>query len=161
LDNIRFGRPEASDDEIYRAARAAHCDAFVGRLPQGYATMLGERGVKLSGGQRQRIGIARALLKDSPLLILDEATSALDTESEIHVHRNMVELLRRRTVIAVAHRLSTLAAFDRILVIHQGQIVEQGTPAELRRRGTLFARMWRLQAEGLSMSEAKTSKSMG
>jgi ATP-binding cassette subfamily B protein len=161
LDNIRFGRPEASDEEIYRAARAAHCDAFVGRLPQGYATMLGERGVKLSGGQRQRIGIARALLKDSPLLILDEATSALDTESEIHVHRNMVELLRRRTVIAVAHRLSTLAAFDRILVIHQGQIVEQGTPAELRRRGTLFARMWRLQAEGLSMSEAKTSKSMG
>jgi ATP-binding cassette subfamily B protein len=154
LDNIRFGRPEASDEEIYRAARAAHCDAFVGRLPQGYATMLGERGVKLSGGQRQRIGIARALLKASPILILDEATSALDTDSEIHVHRNMIDLLRGRTVIAVAHRLSTLAAFDRILVIHQGQIVEEGTPAELRRRGTLFARMWRLQAEGLAMSEA-------
>jgi ATP-binding cassette subfamily B protein len=154
MDNIRFGRPGASDDEILRAARAAHCDAFVNRLPQGYDTVLGERGVKLSGGQRQRIGIARALLRDAPIIILDEATSALDTESEIHVHRNMVELLHGRTVIAVAHRLSTLAAFDRILVLHQGRIVEEGTPAELRRRGTLFARMWRLQAEGLAMTEA-------
>jgi ATP-binding cassette subfamily B protein len=154
MDNIRFGRSGASDDEILRAARAAHCDAFVNRLPQGYDTLLGERGVKLSGGQRQRIGIARALLRDAPILILDEATSALDTESEIHVHRNMVELLHGRTVIAVAHRLSTLAAFDRILVLHQGRIVEEGTPAELRRRGTLFARMWRLQAEGLATTEA-------
>jgi ATP-binding cassette, subfamily B, bacterial len=154
MDNIRFGRPGASDDEVLRAARAAHCDVFASRLPQGYGTLLGERGVKLSGGQRQRIGIARALLKDAPILILDEATSALDTESEIHVHRNMVELLHGRTVIAVAHRLSTLAAFDRILVVHQGRIVEEGTPSELRRRGTLFARMWRLQAEGLATTEA-------
>ncbi|MDB6091934.1 MAG: ABC-type multidrug transport system, ATPase and permease component [Gammaproteobacteria bacterium] len=158
MENIRFGRPDAPPAEIYRAAKAAHCESFVSRLPQGYDTLLGERGVKLSGGQRQRIGIARALLKDAPVLILDEATSALDTESELHVHRNIVELLSGRTVVAVAHRLSTLAAFDRILVIHQGKILEEGTPAELRRRGTLFARMWRLQAEGLSVSAVEDAE---
>jgi ATP-binding cassette subfamily B protein len=150
MENIRFGRPGASDEEVRWAARAAHCEAFIGRLSQGYHTLLGERGVKLSGGQRQRIGIARALLKDAPILILDEATSSLDTESEIQIHRNIVNLLRGRTVVAVAHRLSTLAAFDRILVVDQGRIVEEGTPAELRRRGSLFAKMWRLQAEGLT-----------
>jgi ATP-binding cassette, subfamily B, bacterial len=149
IENIRFGHPAATDEEVYAAARAAHCDAFVRKLPQGYATLVGERGVKLSGGQRQRIGIARAFLKDAPILILDEATSALDTESEMEIQRNIVEILEGRTVIAVAHRLSTLAAFDRILVVQQGRIVEEGSAGELRRRGRLFEKMWRLQADGL------------
>jgi ATP-binding cassette, subfamily B, bacterial len=157
MDNIRFGRPGASDAEVVSAARAAHCEAFISKLPQGYDTRVGERGVKLSGGQRQRIGIARAFLKDAPIIILDEATSALDTESEMTIQRNIIELLGHRTVIAVAHRLSTLAAFDRILVIDQGRIVEEGTPAELRSRAGLFERMWRMQAEGLDSEAAADS----
>jgi ATP-binding cassette subfamily B protein len=149
MDNIRFGRPEATEEEVYAAARAAYCDGFVRGLPQGYHTLVGERGVKLSGGQRQRIGIARAFLKDAPILILDEATSALDTESELRIQQNIVELLEGRTVIAVAHRLSTLAAFDRILVVENGRIAEEGSAHELRQSGQLFERMWRLQADGL------------
>ncbi|RIL07956.1 MAG: ABC transporter [Proteobacteria bacterium] len=148
LDNIRFGRPDASDDEVFAAARAAACDGFVRRLPHGYDTIVGERGVKLSGGQRQRVGIARAFLKDAPILVLDEATSALDTESELRIQRSIVTSLGERTVIAVAHRLSTLAAFDRILVLHGGRLVEDGSAAELRARDGVFARLWRLQAEG-------------
>jgi ATP-binding cassette subfamily B protein len=151
MENIRFGRPAASEDEIHAAARAAHCDSFIRRLPRGYETLVGERGVKLSGGQRQRIGIARAFLKDAPILILDEATSALDTESEMQIQRNIVTLLEGRTVIAVAHRLSTLAAFDRILVVENGHIVEEGSARELRRRGRLFEKMWRLQADGMTV----------
>jgi ATP-binding cassette subfamily B protein len=149
MDNIRFSKPNASDNEVYAAARAAYCDGFVTRLPQGYRTLVGERGIKLSGGQRQRIGIARAFLKEAPILIFDEATSALDTESEMRIQQNIVELLDGRTVIAVAHRLSTLAAFDRILVVENGRIAEEGSACELRRRGCLFERMWRLQADGL------------
>jgi ATP-binding cassette, subfamily B, bacterial len=149
IENIRFGKPHATDEEVYAAARAAYCDGFVKRLPRGYETLVGERGVKLSGGQRQRIGIARAFLKDAPILILDEATSALDTESEMRIQQNIVELLEGRTVIAVAHRLSTLAAFDRILVVEDGRIAEEGSARELRQSGRLFERMWRLQADGL------------
>ncbi|MEA1673228.1 ABC transporter ATP-binding protein [Nitrospirillum sp. BR 11163] len=150
LENIRFGRPDATDEEAHAAARAANCHDFVRSLPEGYETLVGERGTKLSGGQRQRIGIARAFLKDSPILILDEATSALDTESELRIQRSLVDLMAGRTVIAVAHRLSTVAAFDRILVMDDGRIVEDGPAADLRRRNGLFARMWRLQAEGLA-----------
>jgi ATP-binding cassette subfamily B protein len=149
MDNIRFARPDATDAEVFAAARAARCDEFVQRLPDGFATLVGERGVKLSGGQRQRVGIARAFLKDAPVLILDEATSALDTTSEIEVQRSVIQLVRNCTVIAVAHRLSTLAAFDRILVIDAGRVVEDGTPADLRRNGKLFGSMWRMQSEGL------------
>lgn len=156
MENIRVGRPDASDDEIHAAARAAHCESFIRRLPMGYATLVGERGVKLSGGQRQRIGIARAFLKDAPILILDEATSALDSESEMQIQQNIVMLLQARTVIAVAHRLSTLAAFDRILVVANGRIVEEGTAHELRRRGRLFEKMWRQQADGLVLPAAAT-----
>jgi ATP-binding cassette subfamily B protein len=152
LDNIRFGRPAASDDEVYAAANAAHCDTFVRQLPDGYQTIVGERGTKLSGGQRQRIGIARALLKKASILILDEATSALDTESELRIQHNIIGVAHDRTVIAVAHRLSTLTAFDRILVVQQGRIVEQGAAGELRRRGSVFRHMWRMQAEGLNSS---------
>jgi ATP-binding cassette subfamily B protein len=155
IDNIRFARPEATDDEVFAAAKAANCDGFIRALPQGYDTIVGERGTKLSGGQRQRIGIARAFLKDAPIIILDEATSALDTESEMEIQRALVRLMRGRTVIAVAHRLSTLTAFDRIVVMVGGAAVEDGTFGELRRQGGLFERMWRLQAEGLSLDDAR------
>jgi ATP-binding cassette, subfamily B, bacterial len=154
LENIRFARPDATDEEVYAAARAACCDSFIRATPEGYDTVVGERGMKLSGGQRQRIGIARAFLKDAPIIILDEATSALDTESEMEIQRSLVRLMRGRTVIAVAHRLSTLTAFDRIIVVKGGQIVEDGTATELRQQGGLFETMWRLQAEGLSSDEA-------
>ncbi|HEV2566948.1 MAG TPA: ABC transporter ATP-binding protein [Microvirga sp.] len=153
MENIRFARPDASDEEVYAAARAACCDSFIRATPEGYNTPVGERGMKLSGGQRQRIGIARAFLKDAPIIIFDEATSALDTESEMEIQRSLVRLMRGRTVIAVAHRLSTLTAFDRIIVVKGGQIVEDGTATELRQRGGLFDTMWRLQAEGLSVDE--------
>jgi ATP-binding cassette subfamily B protein len=108
--------------------------------------MVGERGIRLSGGQRQRIGIARAFLKDAPIILLDEATSALDTESEMEIQRSLVHLMRDRTVIAVAHRLSTLTVFDRILVMNEGRVVEDGTMSDLRHRGGPFERMWRMQA---------------
>jgi ATP-binding cassette subfamily B protein len=147
LENIRFARPDATEDEVIAAARAAHCDGFIRRFAQGYDTVVGERGTRLSGGQRQRIGIARAFLKDAPIIILDEATSALDTESEMEIQRALVEQMRDRTVIAVAHRLSTLIVFDRVIVLNGGRIVEDGTLLELRRRGGLFDRMWRLQAD--------------
>jgi ATP-binding cassette subfamily B protein len=151
MDNIRFARPDATNEEVYEAARAAYCDGFIRALPQGYDTIVGERGTKLSGGQRQRIGIARAFLKDAPIIIFDEATSALDTESEMEIQRALVRLMRNRTVIAVAHRLSTLTTFDRIIVMMNGRVVEDGTVAELRHQEGLFDRMWRLQAEGLSL----------
>jgi ATP-binding cassette subfamily B protein len=153
MENIRFARPDASDEEVHAAARAACCDRFIRATPEGYNTLVGERGMKLSGGQRQRIGIARAFLKDAPIIILDEATSALDTESEMEIQRSLVRLMRGRTVIAVAHRLSTLTAFDRIIVVKGGQVVEDGTAVELRQRGGVFDTMWRLQAEGLSLDE--------
>ncbi|HYH37489.1 MAG TPA: ABC transporter ATP-binding protein [Azospirillum sp.] len=154
LENIRYGRPDATDEEVRMAARAAYCDDFIRALPQGYDTLVGERGVKLSGGQRQRIGIARAFLKNAPILVLDEATSALDTESEIEIQRALNDLMRGRTVLAVAHRLSTLSGFDRIVVLVDGKVVEDGHPHELRRRGGAFETLWRLQAEGFSMDEA-------
>jgi ATP-binding cassette subfamily B protein len=156
MDNIRFGRPQASDSEVYEAARRASCDGFIRRLSHGYDTMVGERGVKLSGGQRQRIGIARAFLKMAPIIVLDEATSALDTETEMDIQRALLELSWSCTVVAVAHRLSTVAAFDRVIVMDKGRIVEDGPTQELRREGRLFERMWRLQAEGL-LSEGSPS----
>ena len=151
MENIRFGRPEATDEEVYAAARAAHCDTFIRFLSDGYDTLVGERGVKLSGGQRQRIGIARTFLKSAPIIVLDEATSALDTESELAIQRSLIELMKNKTVVAVAHRLSTVASFDRIIVIDNGQVVEDGAPRELRDRGGAFDRMWRLQSEGLAV----------
>jgi ATP-binding cassette subfamily B protein len=149
IDNIRFGRPDATDLEVYSAAREADCEEFVLALPDGYATRVGERGMKLSGGQRQRIGLARAFLKRAAILILDEATAALDTASELFIQQSITRGFRGRTVIAIAHRLSTLAAYDRIVVIDRGRIVEHGRPAELRDHGELFKSMWQLQANGL------------
>jgi ATP-binding cassette subfamily B protein len=153
MENIRYGRPDASDEAVFAAAQAARCHDFIQALAQGYDTLVGERGVKLSGGQRQRVGLARAFLKNAPLIILDEATSALDTEAEIEVQHALDALMRGRTVLAVAHRLSTLANFDRIVVLVDGRIVEDGHPAELRRRGGVFDTLWRMQAEGLSLDE--------
>jgi ATP-binding cassette subfamily B protein len=132
LENIRYGRPTASDDEVLRAAIAARCD-FVENLPDGLATMVGDRGVKLSGGQRQRIAIARAFLKDAPILLLDEATAALDGESEEAIREALGRLMRGRTVIAIAHRLATLRNFDRVVVLRDGKIIEDGPPDRLMR----------------------------
>ncbi len=146
MENIRFGRPEASDAEVFAAARAANCD-FIADLYDGYDTIVGERGAKLSGGQRQRIGIARAFLKDAPILILDEATSALDAESEAAVQLALSDLMEGRTVLAIAHRLTTLTDMDRILVICDGEVIEDGSPFELQRRGGAFARLWRMQTD--------------
>lgn len=140
-DNIRYGRLDASEAEIRAAASAAHADGFIEALPQGYETLLGERGLQLSGGQRQRVAIARAVLKDPPLLLLDEATSALDTESEQAVQAALEELLPGRAALVIAHRLSTVQKADRILVMDGGRIVEQGTHAELTRAGGLYARL--------------------
>ncbi len=150
LENIRYGRPGASDEDVVEAARSAFCDGFIRELPQGYDTLVGERGVMLSGGQRQRLGIARAFLKDAPILILDEATSALDTQSEGEIQAALSRLVNHRTVVAVAHRLSTLANFDRVIVLRDGRIVEDGAPAELRSRGGEFETLWRMQADGFA-----------
>jgi ATP-binding cassette subfamily B protein len=148
-ENIRFGRPDASDAEVERAADLAHATEFLRRLPGGFEAQLGERGVTLSGGQRQRIAIARAILRDAPLLLLDEATSALDAESETLVQTALEELMRHRTTLVIAHRLATVLSCDRIMVMDQGKIVEQGTHAELVAVGGLYARLARLQFEGI------------
>jgi ATP-binding cassette subfamily B protein len=148
-ENIRFGRPDADDSEVERAAGLAHATEFISRLPNGFETELGERGVTLSGGQRQRIAIARAILRDAPLLLLDEATSALDAESETLVQTALEELMKHRTTLVIAHRLATVLSCDRILVIDQGRIVEQGTHASLVAAGGLYARLARLQFEGV------------
>ena len=141
-ENIAYGRPDATKEEIREAARLANALEFIDRLPHGLDTMVGERGVKLSGGQRQRVAIARAILADCPILVLDEATSALDSESEAAVQGALENLMRGRTSIVVAHRLSTVAALDRIVVLEEGQIVEDGTHAELSRAGGTYESLW-------------------
>jgi ATP-binding cassette subfamily B protein len=148
-ENIRFGRPEASDAEVERASDLAHATEFIRRLPGGFESPLGERGVTLSGGQRQRIAIARAILRDAPLLLLDEATSSLDAESETLVQTALEELMRHRTTLVIAHRLATVLSCDRIMVMDQGRIVEQGTHASLVAANGLYARLARLQFEGM------------
>jgi ATP-binding cassette subfamily B protein len=146
-ENIRFGRPDASDEEIAQAAQAAYAADFIARLPQGYDTQVGERGITLSGGQRQRIAIARAILREAPLLLLDEATSSLDAESETLVQQALTRLMQQRTSIVIAHRLATVQSCDRILVLDHGRIVEEGTHATLSCNGGLYARLAKLQFE--------------
>ena len=146
-ENIRFGKTDASDEEIARAAEAASAAEFIARLPQGYDTQLGERGITLSGGQRQRIAIARAILREAPLLLLDEATSSLDAESETLVQQALERLMASRTSIVIAHRLATVQSCDRILVVDHGKIVEEGTHAALTASGGLYARLAKLQFE--------------
>jgi subfamily B ATP-binding cassette protein MsbA len=144
-ENIVYGRPDASDEDVARAAISAHAHEFINALPRGYDTKLGERGVNLSGGQRQRLSIARALLKDPRILILDEATSSLDAESEAIVQAALERVMRNRTCLVIAHRLSTIRNADRIFVLKNGQIVEQGTYAALTLQGGEFARLVRNQ----------------
>lgn len=141
LENLRYGRPEASDEEVFRAVEAAKCSEFIGEMPEGFNTLVGERGTKLSGGQRQRLAIARAFLMDAPIVLLDEATSALDTESEQAIQEALARLFKGRTVIAIAHRLSTLDAFDRIVVLDRGRIVEDGPPRRLLQNKGVFSKM--------------------
>jgi ATP-binding cassette, subfamily B, bacterial len=142
LENLRYGRPEASDAEVFHAVEAARCTEFINGLPQGFDTVVGDRGMKLSGGQRQRLAIARAFLMDAPIVVLDEATSSLDTESEQSIQEALSRLFKGRTVIAIAHRLSTLDAFDRIVVLERGLIVEDGAPRRLLQTRGVYSRMY-------------------
>lgn len=147
IDNIRIGRRDATDEEVLRVARLACCDEFVSKLPDGYHTVIGENGQTLSGGERQRISIARALLKDAPVVLLDEATASLDVENETLIQTGISELVKNKTVLIIAHRMRTIANADKILVLGNGKIIEQGTPGELKARGGYFARMLTLQGE--------------
>lgn len=147
MENIRLGKRGATDDEVRAAAKAANCDEFVQRLPQGYDTPIGENGAKLSGGERQRISIARALLKDAPIVLLDEATASLDVENETKVQGALSRLLQGKTVLVIAHRMRTVAGADHIVVLEDGHVAQQGTPEELMEQGGLYRRMVELQSE--------------
>src|SRR5690606_32757013 len=147
LYNIRYGNPDASDEEVIAAAKMAQIDAFIEALPDGYLTMVGERGLKLSGGEKQRVAIARTLLKGPPILILDEATSALDTHTEKEIQDALDRVAKDRTTLVIAHRLSTIVHADNILVLEKGRLVEQGTHGELLAKGGLCASMWNRQRQ--------------
>jgi ATP-binding cassette subfamily B protein len=152
-ENIAYGDPDASQEQVIRAAMLAHAHEFIEHLPEKYESLVGERGIKLSGGERQRVVIARAILKNAPILLLDEATSSLDSESEMEIQKALHELMRGKTVIAIAHRLSTLREMDRIIVLDRGAIVEEGTHQELLDKGGLYSELWRHQAGGFLQDE--------
>jgi ATP-binding cassette subfamily B protein len=147
-DNIAFARPDATEAEIRRAAEAAYVTEFADALPEGFDTMVGERGVKLSGGQQQRVALARAIIRDAPFLLLDEATSALDSESELRIQQALWQVMEGRTALVVAHRLSTVARMDQLVVLDHGQIIEQGSHAELLSLDGTYARLWQHQSGG-------------
>ena len=152
-ENISYGNPRANKNQVMRASRLAYAHDFISKTEKGYQTLVGDRGVKLSGGQRQRIAIARAILKRAPILILDEATSALDSESEIHIQKSLKNLMKGKTVIAIAHRLSTLREMDRIIVMQKGKIIEEGKPTDLLKKKGKYAHLWELQAQGFILPE--------
>jgi ABC-type multidrug transport system fused ATPase/permease subunit len=156
-DNIRYGRPKASDSQVRAAAEAAHAHEFIMALPHGYESLLGERGCRLSGGQKQRIAIARAFLADPRILILDEATSALDSESEALIQDSLAQLMKGRTSIVIAHRLSTVLGSDRIAVMADGRVVEVGPHESLVARGGLYARLYQTQFRGSSLYAASSA----
>jgi ATP-binding cassette subfamily B protein len=148
MDNIRYGNIDATNEDVVRVAKLAQCHEFIEQMPLAYDSPVGERGVKLSGGQRQRIAIARAILKNAPILILDEATSALDSVTEKHIQAGLKILMQGRTTIVIAHRLSTLSEMDRILVFDKGHIIEDGSHAELLKQNGHYAYMWNMQSGG-------------
>ena len=147
MENIRLGRRDATDEEVYAAAKVARCDEFIRELPESYQTLVGENGSTLSGGERQRISIARALLKDAPVILLDEATASLDVESESAVQEALSRLVKDKTVLIIAHRMRTVEHADKIVVLSSGAVAEQGTPAQLLEQNGIFAHMARLQSE--------------
>jgi ATP-binding cassette subfamily B protein len=153
IENIRYGKPDANDQEVIQASINTHCHEFITKLPEQYQTLVGERGMKLSGGQRQRIAIARAMLKNAPIVILDEATSALDSVTEQLIHEGLQSLIKGRTTIVIAHRLSTLATMDRILVFDKGQIIEDGSHEQLLQKNDRYAHMWQMQSGGFLPEE--------
>ncbi|MGG6830949.1 UNVERIFIED_CONTAM: ATP-binding cassette domain-containing protein, partial [Staphylococcus haemolyticus] len=157
-ENIKYGRPDATDEEMFEAVRKAKAEEFIPNLTdlrgrRGYDAYVGERGVKLSGGQRQRIAISRVFLKDAPILILDEATSALDSEVEAAIQNSLDDLMQGKTVIAIAHRLSTIAQMDRLIVMDQGKIAEQGTHDELVALNGIYAQLWQRQTGGFLVQQ--------
>ena len=147
LENIRLGRRDATNEEVYAAARAARCDEFIRELPQGYQTMVGENGSTLSGGERQRISIARALLKDAPVILLDEATASLDVENETAIQDAISQLVKNKTVLIIAHRMRTVAGADHVVVLTDGCVAQQGTPQELMAQEGLYRQMMLRQQE--------------
>lgn len=154
MENIRYGRRDATDEEVIEAGRLAHCEEFIKDLPLGYETLVGERGIKLSGGERQRVAIARAILKNAPILILDEATSSLDSESESYIQDALDVLMKGKTTIVIAHRLSTIRKMDRIIVIDQGKVLEEGSHDDLlKNENSLYKKLWELQAGGFLKEE--------
>ncbi|WP_303014460.1 ABC transporter ATP-binding protein [uncultured Bacteroides sp.] len=150
MDNIRIGKRDATDEEVRRVARLAQCDEFVNKMPQGYQTVIGENGDTLSGGERQRISIARALLKDAPIVLLDEATASLDVENETKIQAGISELVRNKTVLIIAHRMRTVANADKIVVLENGSVAESGTPEELKKKNGIFARMMDRQVTNMN-----------
>ena len=156
MENIRLGRHGATDEEVIEAAKAANCDEFVEKLPNGYDTQIGENGAKLSGGERQRISIARALLKNAPIVLLDEATASLDVENETKVQGALSKLLQNKTVLVIAHRMRTVEAADKIIVLKDGMVAEQGKPEDLMNTGGEFAKMVNLQSESAKWAVAGT-----
>jgi ATP-binding cassette subfamily B protein len=150
MENIRLGKKDATDEAVKDAARLARCDEFINKLPDGYNTLIGENGERLSGGERQRISIARAMLKDAPIILLDEATASLDAENESKIQSALSELVKNKTVLIIAHRMRTVSGADKVIVIKDGRIKEIGSPSDLKRQNGIFAGMLRTQLQDVS-----------